>query len=82
MLLGLPYGKFAEVEYRGGQHRGGVALADAVDEMVEVTDAAGRDYRYGNTVGDGLRQRQVEAALSERTGMSGLEEKAARKRDT
>src|SRR5207249_3999537 len=54
------YGKFAEVEYRGGQHRGGMALADAVDEVVEIADAAGGDDRYGDTVGDGLRQRQVE----------------------
>src|SRR5882672_12926929 len=60
MLLGLAYGKFAEVEYRGRQHRGGVALADAVDQMVEIADAAGGDDRYGDTVGDGLRQRQVE----------------------
>src|SRR6185295_13333303 len=60
VLLGLPYGKFAEVEYRGGQHRGGVALADAVDQVIEIADAAGGNDRYGNTVGDGLRQRQVE----------------------
>src|SRR5882724_2417617 len=60
MILGLAYGKFAEMEYRGRQHRGGVTLADAVDEVVEIADAAGRDYRYGNTVGDRLRQRQVE----------------------
>src|SRR5882724_12158476 len=60
MILGLAYGKFAEMEYRGRQHRGGVALADAVDEVIEIADAAGRDYRYGNTVGNRLRQRQVE----------------------
>src|SRR5438105_15220545 len=37
-----------------------MALADAVDEVVEIADAAGGDDRYGDTVGDGLRQRQVE----------------------
>src|SRR5512138_158993 len=61
MLLGLAYGKFAEVEYRGGQYRGGVALADTVDEVVEIADPARGDDRYGNTVSDRLGQRQVEA---------------------
>ena len=35
--------------------------ADAVDQMVEIADAAGGDDRYRNTVGDRLGQRQVEA---------------------
>src|SRR5436190_24389800 len=38
-----------------------MTLADAVDEVVEVSDAAGRDYRYGDTVSDRPRQRQVKA---------------------
>src|SRR4051794_19608606 len=49
------------MEYRGCQHRGGMALADAVDEVVEIADAAGRNYRYRNTVRNGLRQRQVKS---------------------
>ena len=36
----------AEVEDRGGQHRAGMAVADAVDEMVESADAAGGDDRH------------------------------------
>src|SRR3954453_2390615 len=59
VVLGLTYGKFAEVEYRGRQHRGGVALTDAVHEVVEITDAAGRNYRHGDAVGDRLGQRQI-----------------------
>src|SRR5215470_815088 len=61
MILGLPNGKFPEVEDRRRQHGGGVALADAVHEVVEISDAAGGDYRYGDTVGNGPRQRQVKA---------------------
>src|SRR5258708_10294478 len=36
-------------------------MTDALDEVVEVTDAAGRDDRYGDTVGNGLCQRQIKA---------------------
>src|SRR3954465_15215618 len=49
------------MEYRGRQHRGGVALPDSIDQMVEIADAAGGDDRYRDTVGDGLRQRQVKS---------------------
>src|SRR5439155_27349585 len=50
---------FPEVEDRRRQHGGGMPLTDAVHEVVEISDAAGRNYRYGDTVGDGPRQRQV-----------------------
>ena len=43
VILGLADGEFPEVEDRRGQHTGGVTLADAIDEMIEIADAAGRD---------------------------------------
>ena len=37
----------AEMEDRGGEHRGGAAVADALEQMVERADAAGGDHRDG-----------------------------------
>ncbi len=47
MLLGFADGELPEVEDRGGQHGSGVAVADAVDEMIEIADAAGGDHGNG-----------------------------------
>ena len=60
MVLGLPYGELPEVKYRRRQHRGRVALPDAVDQVIEIAHAAGRDHRNPDAVGHGLGQRQVE----------------------
>src|SRR5581483_12159133 len=49
------------MEDRGRQHRGGVALPDTLDQMIEIADSARGDDRYGNTVRDRLGQWQVKA---------------------
>ena len=48
------------MEDRGGEHgRGGMAVADARDQVIEVADAAGGNHRHRHRVGDGARQRDV-----------------------
>src|ERR1700689_562057 len=42
----------AEMEDRGRQHRCGVAIANALDQMIEGADAAGGDHRNPDRVGD------------------------------
>src|SRR4051812_9353653 len=59
MILGLPYGKFPEVEDRRCQHCGSMALADAVDQMIEVADASGGDHRNRDAVSDRAGEREV-----------------------
>src|SRR5690242_10915739 len=49
------------MEDRGGQHSCGVAVADTVDEMIEIADAARGYHGNGNAVGDRPGQRDVEA---------------------
>src|ERR1700724_3152624 len=61
MVLGLAHGIFAEVEDRRRQHGAGMAVADALDKVIEIADAARRDDRHGDRVGDGAGQRDVEA---------------------
>ena len=51
------------MEDRRRQHRGGVAVADALDQVIEIADAAGRDHRHRHRIGDRARQRDVEAGL-------------------
>ncbi len=68
--LGLADGEGAEMEDRGGQHRGGVAVADAFDEMVQRADAARGDHRHAHRVGDRAGQREVEAGSWCRRGPS------------
>src|ERR1700729_1288041 len=60
VILGLPNGKFAEVEDRRCKHRRGVAFANAGDHVVEITDPAGGNDRYWNAICHGLGQRNVE----------------------
>jgi hypothetical protein len=51
----------AEMEDRGRQHRGGVAVADARDQVIEIADAAGRESPAPHRVGHRARERDVEA---------------------
>ena len=53
----------AEMEDRGGEHRAGMAVANARDQMVEIADAAGCDDRNGDSVRDRPDERQIVAAL-------------------
>ena len=46
--LGFGDGEFAEVKDRGGKHRAGAAVANALDEMIERADAARRNDRNRN----------------------------------
>ena len=68
--LGLAHRVLAEMEDRGRQHRGGVTVADALDQMIEIADAAGGDHRHRHRVGDRAGQRDVEAGLGCRRGPS------------
>ena len=52
VLLGCADRVFAEMEDRGGEHRGGMAVADALDQMIESADAARSDDRHRHGVGD------------------------------
>src|SRR4029078_6508721 len=58
-----------------------MTLADAGHQMVEISDPAGRNYRYGDTVGNGLGQRQVEALAGAVAVHAGQEDFAGAERD-
>ena len=60
----------AEMEDRRRQHRGGVAVADALDQMIEIADAARGDHRHRHRVGHRARERDVEARTWCRRGPS------------
>ena len=49
------------MEDRGGEHGARMALADALDQMIERADAARGDDRHRDRVGNGARQRDIEA---------------------
>src|SRR5207248_8665959 len=53
IILGLADGILAEVKDRCRQHRRGVTVADAFDEMVKISDPAGGDHRHRDGVGNG-----------------------------
>src|SRR5271169_2323399 len=59
VILGLAYRIFAEMEDRGGEHGAGMAVADALDQMIEIADAAGGDDRHRYGVGNGAGQRKI-----------------------
>ena len=61
MGLGLGDAEHAEMEDRGGEHGGGVAIPDPLDQMVERADAARGNDRNRHRIGDGAGQRNVEA---------------------
>ena len=56
MLLGFAYGKFAEMEYRGRQHRGGMAFADAIEYAQEVVSLGAGEILLTSMDRDGTRQ--------------------------
>src|ERR1700730_13889911 len=60
MILRLAHGIFAEMEDRGGQHGAGMAVADALDQVIEIADAARGDDRHGDRVGNGAGQSDIE----------------------
>jgi hypothetical protein len=49
------------VEDRRGEHGGGVAITDALDQMLERADPARCDHRHRNRIGDGAGERNIEA---------------------
>jgi hypothetical protein len=59
--LGLGDGVFAEMEDRGGQHRAGAAFGHALDQVIEIADAARGDHGDRDGVGDGAGEGDVEA---------------------
>src|SRR5271155_5718327 len=59
MLLRLAHRILAEVKDRGRKHGTGVAVADALDEMIEIADAAGGDHRHRHGVANSAGQRDI-----------------------
>ena len=51
------------MEDRGGEHGARMAVADALDQMVERADAARGDHRHAHGIGDRAGERDVEALL-------------------
>ncbi len=76
IVLGLPYGILAKVKDRCRQHRGGVAVADAFNQMIKVADPAGGDHRHGHRVCHGAGQCDVET-LSRAIAVHGGEQNLA-----
>src|SRR5437660_11370714 len=64
MFLGLGDGELAEMEDRGGEHGRGAALDDAVDQVVELADAARCHHRHRY----GIRYRTGELEIEARPG--------------
>src|SRR6516225_7280993 len=60
IALGVADAVLAEVEDRSREHRGGVAVADALDQVLERADAARGDHRHRHRIGDGAGERDVE----------------------
>ena len=56
MVLGLPNGKFAEVEDRGRQHGVGTPLADAIEYAQEVVSLGAGEILLTSMDRDGTRQ--------------------------
>src|SRR5438477_6140851 len=59
VALGFAHIVLAEMEDRRGKHRGRVAVADALDEMLERADAPRGDHRHGDGVRERAREREV-----------------------
>src|SRR5262245_65824169 len=53
----------AEVENRGGQHRGGMSMANTLDHVVKSTGPSGGDDWDSDGVRDRARERKVIAFL-------------------
>src|SRR5881227_1230723 len=59
--LRLADAKCSEMKNRGGEDRGGMAVANPFDEMIEGADPSRGDDRHPHRIGDGASQRDVEA---------------------
>ncbi len=59
MRLGFSDGEFAEMKNGGRQHRGGMALAHTLDQMIERADPARGDNRNPDGIRDRGGQRHV-----------------------
>src|SRR5262245_58088245 len=77
MALGLADRVFAVVEDRGREHGRGMALADALDQVIERAHAAARDHRHGHGVGDGAGEFEIET-FSRAVAIHGGEQDLAR----
>ena len=54
---------FAEMEDRGRQHGAGMAFGNALDQIVQRTDAARGDHRHMHRIADGAGERDVVAGF-------------------
>src|SRR5215831_13799720 len=61
MVLGFADAVLSEMEDRGREHRSGMAVANALDEVLERADTARGDDRHADAVGDRASERDVEA---------------------
>src|SRR5262245_43710829 len=71
----------AEVKDRGREHRGGVAVADALDQVLQRADPARGDHRHRHRIGDGAGQRNVETLLGAVAVHGGEQDFAGAERD-
>src|SRR5271166_6180880 len=79
--LRLADGAFAEMEDRGRKHGRCMAVADALDEMIERADPARGDHRNGYGIGDGAGKRDVETLPGAVAIHGGQENLAGAERD-
>src|SRR5690606_12845013 len=63
VFLRLADGVFAKVENARGQHRVGTALQHAVNQVLQVADAAGGNHRHRHRIADRARQGDIEAVF-------------------
>src|SRR6266568_8701306 len=61
VFLRLAYGEFAEMKNACSQNRVGATFEYALGEMIELADTAARDHRDVHRLGDGAREREIEA---------------------
>ena len=66
------------MEDRGGEHRGGVTVTDAFDEVIESADLL--YHLFVLWAACGIVPADVAAELARREGTSGLDEKRNRKK--
>src|SRR6516162_7865996 len=81
VALGLGDAVLAEVEDRGRQHRRGVAVADALDQVLERAHPARGDHRHRHRIGDGAGERDVETLLGAVAVHGGQQDFAGAERD-
>src|SRR5712671_6900558 len=61
VLLRGAHGEFSEMKNTCSENRVGTALQHALSEMIELADTSARDHRDTHRLGNGAREREIEA---------------------